>query len=233
MLCRCRIKKRKNYIISVKSPVYVEPWAGLCVLKVHTKTNDRLMKYSQPTLPYAPDALAPAISEETVNFHYGKHEKAYIDNLNKLIEGTEFEDEELEDIIRNSSGALFNNASQAWNHIFYFFSFSPDGGGEPVGDLSKAIKDQFGSFEKFKEAFVDAGAKIFGAGWVWLSKDDQGRLFITQESNAGNPMTKGLTPILTFDVWEHAYYLDYQNRRADALKQLWDIVDWDMVESRY
>lgn len=191
------------------------------------------MKYSQPTLPYAPDALAPAISEETVNFHYGKHEKAYIDNLNKLIEGTEFEDEELEDIIRNSSGALFNNASQAWNHIFYFFSFSPDGGGEPVGDLGKAIKDQFGSFEKFKEAFVDAGAKIFGAGWVWLSKDDQGRLFITQESNAGNPMTKGLTPILTFDVWEHAYYLDYQNRRADALKQLWDIVDWDVVESRY
>ena len=191
------------------------------------------MKYSQPTLPYAPDALAPAISEETVNFHYGKHEKAYIDNLNKLIEGTEFEDEELEDIIRNSSGALFNNASQAWNHIFYFFSFSPDGGGEPAGELGKAIQEQFGSFEKFKEAFVDAGTKIFGSGWVWLSKDEQGRLFITQESNAGNPLTKGLTPILTFDVWEHAYYLDYQNRRADALKQLWDIVDWDVVESRY
>lgn len=191
------------------------------------------MKYTQPTLPYAPDALAPAISEETVNFHYGKHEKAYIDNLNKLIEGTEFEDEELEDIIRNSSGVLFNNASQAWNHIFYFFSFSPDGGGEPDGELGHAIKEQFGSFDKFKEAFVDAGAKIFGSGWVWLSKDEKGQLFITQESNAGNPMTKGLTPILTFDVWEHAYYLDYQNRRADALTQLWSIVDWAVVESRY
>lgn len=191
------------------------------------------MKYIQPTLPYAPDALAPAISENTVNFHYGKHEKAYIDNLNKLIEGTEFEDEDLEDIIRTSSGALFNNASQAWNHIFYFFSFSPDGGGEPEGDLGHAIAEQFGSFEKFKEAFVDAGVKIFGSGWVWLSKDEQGRLFITQESNAGNPITKGLIPILTFDVWEHAYYLDYQNRRADALNQLWSIVDWAVVESRY
>ncbi len=191
------------------------------------------MKYTQPTLPYAPDALASAISEETVNFHYGKHEKTYIDNLNKLIEGTEFEDEELEDIIRNSSGVLFNNASQAWNHIFYFFSFSPDGGGEPDGELGHAIKEQFGSFDKFKEAFVDAGAKIFGSGWVWLSKDEKGQLFITQESNAGNPMTKGLTPILTFDVWEHAYYLDYQNRRADALNQLWSIVDWAVVESRY
>ena len=191
------------------------------------------MKYIQPTLPYAPDALAPAISENTVNFHYGKHEKAYIDNLNKLIEGTEFEDDDLEDIIRTSSGALFNNASQAWNHIFYFFSFSPDGGGEPEGDLGHAIAEQFGSFEKFKEAFVDAGVKIFGSGWVWLSKDEQGRLFITQESNAGNPITKGLIPILTFDVWEHAYYLDYQNRRADALNQLWSIVDWAVVESRY
>lgn len=191
------------------------------------------MKYTQPTLPYAPDALAPAISEETVNYHYGKHEKAYIDNLNKLIEGTEFEDEELEDIIRKSSGALFNNASQAWNHIFYFFSFSPDGGGEPAGELGNAIKEQFGSFDKFKDAFVDAGVKLFGSGWVWLSKDQNGQLFITQEPNAGNPMTKGLIPILTFDVWEHAYYLDYQNRRGDALKQLWDIIDWDVVESRY
>ena len=128
---------------------------------------------------------------------------------------------------------MFNNASQAWNHIFYFFSFSPDGGGEPDGELGHAIKEQFGSFDKFKEAFVDAGAKIFGSGWVWLSKDEKGQLFITQESNAGNPMTKGLTPILTFDVWEHAYYLDYQNRRADALNQLWSIVDWAVVESRY
>ena len=191
------------------------------------------MKYTQPTLPYAPDALAPAISEETVNFHYGKHEKTYIDNLNKLIEGTEFEDEELEDIIRNSSGVLFNNASQAWNHIFYFFSFSPDGGGEPEGDLRQAIDKQFGSFDNFKKEFVDAGVKLFGSGWVWLSRDNDGKLFITQESNAGNPITQGLTPILTFDVWEHAYYLDYQNRRKDALERLWDIIDWPIVEGRY
>lgn len=189
--------------------------------------------YTQPKLPYAPDALAPAISQETVEFHYGKHEKAYIDNLNKLIEGTKYEDMELEDIIRSSEGALFNNASQAWNHIFYFFSLSPDGGGEPDGELRKAIDNTFGSFEKFKEEFVDAGVKLFGSGWVWLSKDMDGNLFITQQSNAGNPMTDGLIPLLTFDVWEHAYYLDYQNRRADALKALWDIVDWDVVSSRY
>jgi len=189
--------------------------------------------YTQPKLPYAPDALAPAISQETVEYHYGKHEKAYIDNLNKLIEGTEYEDMELEDIIRTADGALFNNASQAWNHIFYFFSFTPDGGGEPGGELRKAIDEQFGSFEKFKEAFVDAGTKLFGSGWVWLSKDADGKLFVTQQSNAGNPLTDGLIPLLTFDVWEHAYYLDYQNRRADALKALWDIIDWDVVESRY
>lgn len=193
----------------------------------------KMPTYVQPKLPYAPDELAPAISQETVDFHYGKHEKAYIDNLNRLIEGTEYADMELEDIIRSASGPLFNNASQAWNHIFYFFTFSPDGGGEPDGDLRKAIYRQFGSFEKFKEDFVGAGVSLFGSGWVWLSKDNDGKLFITQTSNAGNPLTDGLTPLLTFDVWEHAYYLDYQNRRADALKALWDIVDWDVVSSRY
>lgn len=189
--------------------------------------------YVQPRLPYAPDALAPAISQETVDYHYGKHEKAYIDNLNKLIGGTEYEDMALEDIIRSSSGALFNNASQAWNHIFYFFTFSPDGGGEPDGDLRKAIDRDFGSFEKFQKDFVQAGVSLFGSGWVWLSKDNDGKLFITQASNAGNPLTDGLTPLLAFDVWEHAYYLDYQNRRADSLNKLWEIVDWDVVASRY
>ena len=192
-----------------------------------------LPTYIQPRLPYAPDALAPVISQETVDYHYGKHEKAYIDNLNKLIEGTEFEDMALEDIIKSSNGALFNNASQAWNHIFYFFTFSPDGGGEPDGELRKAIDRDFGSFEKFKEDFVQAGVTLFGSGWVWLSKDNDGKLFITQGHNAGNPLTDGLTPLLTFDVWEHAYYLDYQNRRADALKKLWYIIDWDVVASRY
>lgn len=191
------------------------------------------MIYTQPDLPYANDALAPAISPVTIDFHYGKHEKAYIDNLNKLIEGTEYEDMDLEDIIRKSDGPLFNNASQAWNHIFYFFSFSPDGGGEPDGELAEAIRRDFGSFDEFKKKFVEAGVKLFGSGWVWLSRDDEGKLHITAESNAGNPMRQGLTPLLTFDVWEHAYYLDYQNRRADALNSLWDVVDWDTVESRF
>ncbi len=191
------------------------------------------MTYTQPNLPYADEALAPVISADTIRFHYGKHEKAYIDNLNNLIKGTEFENDELEDVIRHSSGALFNNASQAWNHIFYFFSFSPDGGGEPSGELAEAIKRDFGSFEKFQKEFVDQGVKIFGSGWIWLARDEEGKLFILPKSNAGNPLTDGLTPILVFDVWEHAYYLDYQNRRADALNRLWDIVDWDIVESRY
>lgn len=191
------------------------------------------MKYTQPELPYAHDALEPAISARTVDYHYGKHEKAYIDNLNKLIEGTEFEELPLEEIIRDAKGPLFNNASQAWNHIFYFFSFSPNGGGEPHGKLREAIDRDFGSFDEFKKQFVEAGTKIFGSGWVWLSRDDEGKLHITQASNATNPLTDGLTPILTFDVWEHAYYLDYQNRRADALKALWDIIDWEVVESRY
>lgn len=191
------------------------------------------MTYTQPDLPYANDALAPVISKETVDYHYGKHEKAYIDNLNNLIKGTEWEESPLEEIIKEASGPLFNNASQAWNHILYFFSFSPNGGGEPKGELAEAIKKQFGSFEEFKKQFEDAGAKIFGSGWVWLSTDDDKNLYITQGSNAENPLTKDLYPILTFDVWEHAYYLDYQNRRAEYLHKLWDIVDWDVVESRF
>lgn len=191
------------------------------------------MTYNQPELPYASDALSPVISQETIDFHYGKHEKAYIDNLNRLIKDTEYEDMELEDIIRTSEGALFNNASQAWNHIFYFFTFAPNSGGEPGGELRAAIDRDFGSFENFKKAFEDAGAGLFGSGWVWLSRDEDGKLFITQESNAGTPLKHGLTPLLTFDVWEHAYYLDYQNRRADHLRRLWDIVDWEVVESRF
>lgn len=191
------------------------------------------MLYEQPKLPYANDSLAPAISKETIDFHYGKHEKAYIDNLNNLIKDSIYEDLPLEEIIIKSNGALYNNAAQAWNHIFYFFSFSPDGGKEPKGDLRKAIDTQFGSFELFKKQFEEAGTKLFGSGWVWLSSDDDGNLFITQGHNASNPLTEGLTPILAFDVWEHAYYLDFQNRRSDALHALWDIIDWDVVESRY
>ena len=191
------------------------------------------MTYTQPNLPYEMDALEPAISARTVDFHYNKHEKAYIDNLNRLIQGSGFEDMELEEVIKHANGALFNNASQAWNHIFYFFTFSPDGRREPSGRLADAIRETFGSFEDFKKAFVDAGVSLFGSGWVWLSRDNEGRLFITQGPNAANPITDGLTPLLTFVVWEHAYYLDYQNRRADALSKLWDIVDWEVVEERF
>ena len=191
------------------------------------------MKYTQPQLPYADNALEPAISAQTVQFHYGKHEKAYIDNLNRLIKGTEFGDMDLEEVIVHSSGPLFNNAAQAWNHIFYFFSFSPDGGGEPDGELRAAIDRDFGSFENFKQAFVEAGVGLFGSGWVWLSRDTEGKLFITQGKNADNPLVSGLIPLLCFDVWEHSYYLDYQNLRQKALEALWDIVDWDIVESRF
>lgn len=191
------------------------------------------MKFEQPKLPYSPDALAPVISQETVEFHYGKHEKAYIDNLNRLIEGTSYEDMPLEEIIKTSDGPLFNNASQAWNHIFYFFQFNPEGKKEPEGELRKKIEETYGSFDDFKKKFEDAGVGVFGSGWVWLSKDESGNLFLSGKSNAGNPLTDGLTPILVADVWEHAYYLDYQNLRAAHLKKLWDIIDWNVIESRY
>lgn len=191
------------------------------------------MKFTQPRLPYAPDDLAPVISQTTIDYHYGKHEKAYIDTLNQLIENTPFEDMALEQIICNSEGKLFNNAAQAWNHIFYFFQFSPNGLKEPGGKLRAKIDETFGSFEEFKKKFEEAGATLFGSGWVWLSADSDGKLFITQGRNAENPLTTGLKPILTFDVWEHAYYLDYQNLRAQYLHRLWDIIDWDIIEVRY
>ena len=191
------------------------------------------MKFTQPKLPYAQDALAPVISPTTIEFHYGKHERAYIDTLNKLIEGTEFEEMPLEEIIVKSDGKLFNNASQAWNHIFYFFQFSHDGFKEPSGKLREQIDKQYGSLDEFKKQFEEAGVGIFGSGWVWLASDADGKLFIIQGKNAENPMTQGLKPILVFDVWEHAYYLDYQNLRASYLHKLWDIVDWAIVEMRY
>ncbi len=191
------------------------------------------MKFIQPKLPYAPDALSPVISENTIEYHYGKHEKAYFDTLNSLIEGTEYADMSLEEIICKSDGKLFNNAAQAWNHIFYFFQFSPYRNNEPRGELREAIDRDFGSFGEFKKQFELAGTTLFGSGWVWLSCDNAGKLFITQGSNASNPMTQGLKPLLTFDVWEHAYYLDYCNMRASYLSRLWDIIDWDIIQMRY
>jgi Fe-Mn family superoxide dismutase len=191
------------------------------------------MTFALPELPYAPDALAPVISEETIKFHYGKHHQAYVNNLNGLIPGTEFENADLDTIVVKSEGAIFNNAAQIWNHNFYFLSLTPVKGSAPSSQLAKAIDDAFGSLENFKTEFGKAAATLFGSGWAWLVKDADGKLSITKESNAGNPMTRGLVPLLTFDVWEHAYYIDYQNRRPDYIAALWDLVDWNVVSSRY
>lgn len=195
--------------------------------------NKNVMKFELPQLPYAADALEPVISKNTIDFHYGKHHQAYVNNLNNLIPGTKFENADLETIVKESDGAIFNNAAQVWNHTFYFNSFKPNGGGLSAGPLAEAINKKWGSFENFQKEFNAASVSLFGSGWAWLVKNKDGELEIVKESNAGNPMTKGLTPILAFDVWEHAYYLDYQNRRPDHISKLWDIVDWDVVTSRY
>ena len=191
-----------------------------------------IMLFTLPNLPYTAEALAPTMSQETLNFHHGKHHLAYVNNLNNLIKGTRFETMELEDIIRNSDGGIFNNAAQVWNHTFFFEQFKAKGC-ESKGAVRTAIEKKWGSFDAFKTEFNTAGATLFGSGWVWLVKDDKGNLEIVKENNAGNPLTKGLTPLLTFDVWEHAYYLDYQNRRADYLAALWTILDWETVEKRW
>ncbi|MDR2950828.1 MAG: superoxide dismutase [Prevotella sp.] len=191
------------------------------------------MKFELPKLPYATNALEPVIGQQTIELHYGKHLQTYITNLNNLIQGTKFESSDLETIVKESDGAIFNNAGQTLNHNIYFLSFSPNGGGAPKGKLADAINAEWGSFENFKKEFQTAGTAVFGSGWVWLAKDNAGKLQITKEPNAGNPITKGLTPLLGFDVWEHAYYLDYQNRRADHLAELWKIIDWNAVEARY
>jgi Fe-Mn family superoxide dismutase len=191
------------------------------------------MKYELPVLPYETGALEPVISKQTIELHYGKHLQTYITNLNNLIAGTKYEDADLVTIVKESDGPLFNNAGQTLNHNIYFLSFSPDGGGEPNGKLGEAINAQFGDFENFKKEFAAAAVSLFGSGWAWLAKDEDGKLSILKEPNGSNPVVKGLTPLLGFDVWEHAYYLDYQNRRADHINALWDIIDWKVVESRY
>ena len=186
------------------------------------------------SLPYAPDALEPVISAQTLGFHHGKHLQGYVNNLNAALPGSGFEGLELEEIVRKASGGIFNNAGQILNHNLYFTQFrAPKADNAPVGALAARIVKQFGSFEAFQAEFVAKGAGLFGSGWVWLSADEKGELVITQEPGAGNPVTKGLKPLLTFDVWEHAYYLDYQNRRPDHLKALWSIVNWEEIERRY
>jgi Fe-Mn family superoxide dismutase len=191
------------------------------------------MEFKLPLLPYEQNALTPAITAETISFHYGKHHQTYVNNLNNLVKGTDFEGKTLEEIITTSEGGIFNNAAQIWNHTFYFLSFSPTGGGAPQGALAAAIDAAFGSFNNFKKEFADAALSLFGSGWAWLAKNADGKLQIIKESNAGNPLTQGLTPLLCFDVWEHAYYLDYQNRRADHINMLWNIIDWQVVEKRF
>ena len=184
-------------------------------------------------LPYAPEALEPVISAQTLNFHHGKHLAAYVNNLNNLLPGSGIENLSLEEIVCQATGGIQNNAGQILNHELYFGQFAaPKQDNAPAGKMAEAIARDFGSFEAFKEEFQKKGATLFGSGWVWLSADKDGKLVITQEANAANPIQKGLTPLLTFDVWEHAYYLDYQNRRPDHLAALWQIVDWKVVEGR-
>lgn len=190
-------------------------------------------KFELISLPYSPDALEPVISAETIAFHHGKHLQTYVNNLNALLPGSGFEDMTLEEIVSKSEGGIFNNAGQILNHNLYFTQFrSPRENNQPNGRIGEAIVGQFGSFEAFREEFQKKGATLFGSGWVWLSSDSDGKLVITQEPNAGNPLTKGLTPLLTFDVWEHAYYLDYQNRRPDYQAALWQLIDWGEVNRR-
>ncbi len=190
-------------------------------------------KFELIQLPYNADALAPVISAETIGFHYGKHLQAYVNNLNNLLPGSGFEGLSLEEIVVKSEGGIFNNAGQILNHNMYFTQFkAPAKENVPTGKIADAINAQFGSFDAFKAEFEKKGATLFGSGWVWLSSDKDGKLVITQETNAGNPLTKGLNPLLTFDVWEHAYYIDFQNRRPDYLSSLWQIVNWDEVNNR-
>ena len=193
-----------------------------------------MKKFELMALPYAAEALEPVISKETLEFHHGKHLAGYVNNLNGLLPGSGFEEASLEEIVCKATGGILNNAGQILNHNLYFGQFcAPKAENAPTGKLAEAIVRDFGSFVAFKEAFQKAGATLFGSGWVWLSSDKDGKLVITQEANAANPVQRGLKPLLTFDVWEHAYYLDYQNRRPDHLAALWQIIDWGVIEKRF
>ncbi|MDF2691196.1 MAG: superoxide dismutase [Gammaproteobacteria bacterium] len=187
------------------------------------------MSFELPALPYEKNALEPHMSAETLEYHYGKHHKTYVDNLNNLVKGTEFEHKSLEDIIKHSSGGVFNNAAQIWNHTFFWHCLSPNGGGMPSAKVAAAINEAFGSFELFKEKFTKTALTTFGSGWAWLVKNQNGQLDIISTSNAGTPMTEGKTALLTCDVWEHAYYIDYRNARAKFLDAFWNLVNWEFV----
>ena len=187
------------------------------------------MAFELPPLPYADDALMPHISAETLAYHYGKHHRAYVNNLNKLTEGTEWADASLEDIIRRADGGIFNNGAQVWNHSFYWSCMSPSGGGQPTGEVADRINSSFGSFAEFRDRFTAEAAGRFGSGWAWLVSSPSGQFSIVTTSNAGNPLRDGEKPLLTCDVWEHAYYIDYRNARPEYLAHFWDLVNWDFV----
>lgn len=191
------------------------------------------MAHTLPALPYANDALAPVISAETIEYHYGKHHQTYVTNLNNLITGTEFENSTLEEIILKSSGGIFNNAAQVWNHTFYWNGLKPQGGGAPTGELAAAIDKAFGSLDEFKKQFAQKAITTFGSGWAWLVKNKDGSLSLESTSNAATPLTAGQTPLLTIDVWEHAYYIDYRNARAKYAEEFWSIVNWDFVAANF
>lgn len=191
------------------------------------------MAHTLPDLPYAMDALEPHISRETLEFHYGKHHRTYVDKLNGLIEGSRFADASLEDIVRSSDGGVFNNAAQVWNHTFYWHCLSPNGGGRPGGELAKAIDASFGSFDEFHKQFSDKAVTLFGSGWAWLVKQRDGKLAIVQTGNAATPLTGVDKPLLTCDVWEHAYYIDYRNARPKYLEAFWKLVNWDFVAKNF
>ena len=191
--------------------------------------KEEAMEHKLPELPYARAALAPHISAETIEYHYGKHHQAYVDNINRLIQGTEFEQMSLEDIIQKASGGIFNNAAQVWNHTFHWNSLTPGGGAEPSGELASAVTKSFGSFAEFKEKFTNAAVTLFGSGWAWLVKGSDGSLAIETTSNAGTPLKDGKKAVLTCDVWEHAYYIDYRNARAKYLEAFWELVNWDFA----
>ncbi len=190
-------------------------------------------EFSLPKLPWPEDALAPLISKETISYHYGKHHAAYVKNLNMLVKGTPYASMSLEEIVKKApAGTLFNNAAQDWNHTFYWNCLAPQAGGEPTGALAEAIEKSFGSFAKFKDKFTETAVKLFGSGWAWLVRNPDGSLAVLGPSNAGNPLTQGKTPLLTCDVWEHAYYIDYRNRRPDYVTAFWKLVDWKAVGER-
>lgn len=206
---------------------------SLLILPLMATDTAKQVRFVPKDLPYAYDALAPQVSEETLRFHHDKHYVGYVNKLNELILDTPYAQQPLEDIVVSADGAIFNNAAQMWNHEFFFDELSPKAQTRPAGALLKAIDENFGSFEQMKAQMEKAAVGLFGSGWVWLVEDKSGKLAIVSEQNAGNPLRYGMKPLMCFDVWEHAYYIDYRNRRADAVAALWDRIDWKVVEERY